>query len=114
MQVVPCDCRLSPGDKGTIMTCPCEDYRPPTHHTMRRFVADDWYRCRECGDDIAPGEVCFAHAVVYPTDDDTSTSVSWRLCDCCQDTAQLLQGMGYQWNPGDLSRAWAKAWGKED
>jgi hypothetical protein len=89
---------------------------------MRRFVATDWHTCYECGDDIEPGEVHFAHAVayLYVTDDADehgdhhaiTKSLKWDLCEACQDTAQWLQRQGYLWNPGDLSKAWAKAWGK--
>jgi len=104
------------------MTCPCKDYRPPAQHHMRRLVAYRSHRCTECRDTIWPGEVYFRHDVAYVTETEHPVSgvrttkrntVIMVLCDCCQEAAQLLQGMGYLWNPGELSRAWAKAWGKD-
>jgi hypothetical protein len=86
-------------------------------------VASDHRTCEECGDVIEPGEVYFAHAVTYRTEEPdperfdgtivVSRSKAWAQCEPCQDAAAMLQGLGYTWNPGDLEKAWAQAWRKE-
>lgn len=85
------------------LSCECgtDGYASFYQTTYRR--ARKTHRCRECGIEIAPGDLYERTISVFQGD-----FTAEKKCEPCSDLAESITALGFCYTPGDLAIAYAE------